>query len=144
MSAARWSRRDIARLLALGGSATLLPAPAWSSTASLSSQDDSEAFWARVRQEFLMPPALAVFNAANLCPASKRVVDVLERTSREIDRGITDCLGRLPQPRRLAVTLFLQGYTVPEAGRLLGWTTKKTEHLVSRGLEGLRGCLSRA
>jgi len=80
--------------------------------------------------------------AWELAPAEMKNPEEMT-VSREIDRGITACLSRLQRPRRLAVTLFLQGYTVPEAGRLMGWTTKKTEHLVARGLEGLRACLSR-
>jgi len=62
--------------------------------------------------------------------------------AREIGRGIVDCLTRLSDPRRLAVTLFLRGCSVPEAARRLRWTVKKTEHLVYRALRDLRKCLS--
>ena len=61
---------------------------------------------------------------------------------REIGRAIVDCLGELIVPRRLAVTLVLRGGTVPEAARRLGWSLKRTEHLVYRGLADLRQCLS--
>ena len=61
--------------------------------------------------------------------------------SREIARGILDCLARLIRPRRLAVTLYLYGCTVPEAAGRLGWPLRKTESLVYRGLADLRGCL---
>lgn len=66
-----------------------------------------------------------------------------ERTSagREVGRAIRDCLGLMVRPRRLAVTLNLQGHSVPEIGRLLGWTGKKAENLVYRGMSDLRGCL---
>jgi RNA polymerase sigma-70 factor (ECF subfamily) len=43
--------------------------------------------------------------------------------------------------RRLAVTLYLQGHTVPEAARILDWSGKRTENLVYRGLADLRECL---
>jgi RNA polymerase sigma-70 factor (ECF subfamily) len=43
--------------------------------------------------------------------------------------------------RRRAVMLYLQGHSVPEAARLLGWTAKRTENLVYRGLADLRHCL---
>jgi RNA polymerase sigma-70 factor (ECF subfamily) len=62
--------------------------------------------------------------------------------AREIEGGITVCLEGLVRPRRLAVTLFLQGSSVPEVGRILGGSTKKAEHLVYRGLEQLRRCLT--
>lgn len=61
---------------------------------------------------------------------------------REIGRAIRDCLQRMIAPRRHAVTLHLQGHSVPELGRLLGWNAKKAENLVYRGLSDLRGCLS--
>lgn len=67
-----------------------------------------------------------------------------ERASagRQIGRAIRDCLGGMVPPRRHAVTLSLQGHSVPEIGRLLGWTGKKAENLVYRGLADLRECLS--
>lgn len=66
-----------------------------------------------------------------------------ERTaaSREAGRGIRDCLGQMKRERRLAVTLHLQGHSVPEAARILEWAAKRTENLVYRGLADLRECL---
>lgn len=61
--------------------------------------------------------------------------------SREIGAGVVDCLTRLVKDRRLAVTLYLQGHTVPESARVLGWGAKRTENLVYRGLADLRECL---
>lgn len=61
--------------------------------------------------------------------------------AKETGQAIRDCLGRLVSARRSAVTLNLQGHSVPEIGRLLGWTTKKAENLVYRGLADMRGCL---
>jgi RNA polymerase sigma-70 factor (ECF subfamily) len=66
-----------------------------------------------------------------------------ERTAagREAGRGIRECLARMKRERRLAVTLHLQGHTVPEAARILEWAAKQTENLVYRGLADLRECL---
>lgn len=61
--------------------------------------------------------------------------------SRELGRAITECLGRLIRPRRLAVTLHLQGHRIREVGDLLGWDAKKAENLIYRGLADLRDCL---
>lgn len=69
-------------------------------------------------------------------PASER-----ECSGREIAQAIRDCLGRLIRPRRLAVTLHLQGHGVAEVARLFGWGVKRAGHLVDRGLAELRGCL---
>jgi RNA polymerase sigma-70 factor (ECF subfamily) len=59
----------------------------------------------------------------------------------QIGHGVRDCLRRLDEPRRLAVVLHLQGHTVPEASRILGWGDKRVENLVYRGLDELRRCL---
>ena len=62
---------------------------------------------------------------------------------REIAHGIRRCLDRLVRPRRMAVVLYLQGHSVPEAANLLNWGNKRTENLVYRGLADLRSCLAR-
>lgn len=61
--------------------------------------------------------------------------------SRELGRAITECLGRMIRPRRLAVTLHLQGHRIREVGELMGWGLKKAENLIYRGLSDLRECL---
>ncbi len=63
--------------------------------------------------------------------------------SREIGRGIRECLQTLVRPRCRAVTLYLQGHSVPSIGRILGWSTSKAESLVYRGLGNLRRCLAK-
>jgi RNA polymerase sigma-70 factor (ECF subfamily) len=59
----------------------------------------------------------------------------------EIGTVIVECLALLSIDRRRAVTLYLQGHTVPETGRRLGFTPKKSENLVYRGLAELRAHL---
>ncbi len=63
--------------------------------------------------------------------------------AREVAKGIGECLTSLVRPRRLAVVLYLQGHSVPEAAQLLSWGSKRTENLVYRGLADLRECLDR-
>ncbi len=65
-----------------------------------------------------------------------------EAEGKEIGEAIRSCLGRLVRPRRLAVTLHLQGHSVTEAATLLGYGRKRTENLVYRGLSDLRRCLA--
>jgi RNA polymerase sigma-70 factor (ECF subfamily) len=62
--------------------------------------------------------------------------------AREIAEGLSGCLAVLGTPRRLAVTLHLQGHSVPEVASILKWRTKRAENLVYRGLADLRRCLS--
>jgi len=64
-----------------------------------------------------------------------------EYASLQLGRAIQDCLLRLVPSRRLAVTLHLQGHTIPQAAAVLGWSAKRTENLVYRGLANLRSCL---
>lgn len=61
----------------------------------------------------------------------------------EISAAIRECLATLNDARRQAVTLHLQGHSVPETGRLLGWSTKRAENMVYRGLAELREHLAR-
>jgi RNA polymerase sigma-70 factor (ECF subfamily) len=72
---------------------------------------------------------------------SPRVGPQRSTASVEIAAGVRHCLTTLAQSRRVAVTLYLQGCSVPEAAHLLRWPTKRTENLVYRGLHDLRRCL---
>ena len=60
---------------------------------------------------------------------------------RQLGSAIRACLAAASRDRRLAVVLYLQGHSVPEASRILGWDVKRTENLVYRGLADLRQCL---
>ena len=62
--------------------------------------------------------------------------------AREVASGLRACLANLRASRRLAVTLHLQGHSVPEVAAILQWRTKRAENLVYRGLADLRRCLS--
>ncbi|KIG15192.1 RNA polymerase sigma-70 factor, group 3 [Enhygromyxa salina] len=59
----------------------------------------------------------------------------------EVSAALRSCLGALHEDRRRAVVLHLQGHTVAETGGLLGWTRKRAENLIYRGLADLRRCL---
>jgi selenocysteine lyase/cysteine desulfurase len=92
---AAFSRRDFARLLALSGSAALVPASllargrdardafeiSFAPLAQTPANPD-EAFWRQVRARFLVPRDLTFLNAANLCPASLPAIEALEKNLR--------------------------------------------------------------
>jgi RNA polymerase sigma-70 factor (ECF subfamily) len=59
----------------------------------------------------------------------------------EIGQHIGNCLVHMITPRRLAVTLKLQGESAPQAAEILGWSLRKVENLLYRGLHDLRQCL---
>lgn len=76
-------------------------------------------------------------------PKAQTTADPLAQAgAREIRRAIATCLGGLKEERRFAVTLYLQGHSVPEAGRILDWPVKRAENMVFRGLADLRRCLA--
>lgn len=65
-----------------------------------------------------------------------------EAVSRGIGEEIRDCLQRMAEARRRAVTLHLVGHTVPEIARLLSWQPKQADNRVYRGMADLRRCLT--
>ena len=84
------TRRDFARLLALSGSATLLPGPLYAQRGFKwldlgvtdhplppTPDDPDEKFWESVRARFLVPRDIGFFNAANLCPMPLPVVEAI-------------------------------------------------------------------
>jgi RNA polymerase sigma-70 factor, ECF subfamily len=60
---------------------------------------------------------------------------------RELMNAIGATVAALPENRRRAVELHLQGLTLPEIAELLGWTEGKARNLVYRGLDDLRSAL---
>jgi selenocysteine lyase/cysteine desulfurase len=130
------SRRQFARLLALTGSATLLPRASWGHAPLASpAAAPGESYWAEVRDQFLMPRELAPMNAANLCPAPRPVVESLERWSRSLESdpapGTRGRLGDAREETRRLVAGFL-GVTPEEI--VITRNTSEANNLVSSGL----------
>lgn len=67
--------------------------------------------------------------------------DALHR--KRVSTAITDCVQQLPDDRRRAVTLYLQGHGISEAAQILTWVRKRAENAVYRGLAAVRRCLER-
>lgn len=81
-------------------------------------------------------------NSAVAIPIASQPDPEREAASRGIGDAIRDCLQRIVEARRRAVTLHLVGHTVPEIARLLNQRPKQTDNLVYRGMADLRRCLS--
>jgi RNA polymerase sigma-70 factor (ECF subfamily) len=62
----------------------------------------------------------------------------------ELGRTIDEALAQLPDNRRRAVALHLQGFTSVEIGRLARWSEPKARNLTYRGLKDLRERLKAA
>jgi selenocysteine lyase/cysteine desulfurase len=136
------SRRHFARLFAVGGSAALFSDPAWAQQAAPASALASggaavgEAFWKSVRDQFVMPPDLAVMKAANLCPASRPVLETLQRETQSVDRDPSpNNRARLypeKENTRKALAEFLR-VTPDEV--IITRNTSESNNLVSNGLD---------
>ena len=120
------SRRHFARLFAVGGSAALFSDPAWAQQAAPASAlapggaAAGEAFWKSVRDQFVMPPDLAVMNAANLCPASRPVLETLQRETQSVDRD--------PSPEQPRQALSGEGEHAQGAGRVPARDARRDHH----------------
>ena len=134
------SRRDFARLFMAGGSAALVAHPAWAQSAApplpAGGPSAGERFWRAVRGQFVMPPGLAVMNAANLCPAPAPVIEALKRETEQVDRDPSpQNRARLPQAKentRRALAAFLR--VTPEE-IVITRNTSESNNLVSNGLD---------
>ena len=134
------SRRHFARLLALGGSGALLseralagaqaPAPVGGGPAA------GDAFWKGVREQFIMPPDLAVLNAANLCPASRPALDALARETANVDRDPSPHnRARLYPEKENTRTALARFLRVSPDEIIITRNTSESNNLVSNGLD---------
>lgn len=98
----------------------------------------------RVRREELTLPADEPAEGDSFRPAPLVATDPSpERTAeqQQLFTAVQAGLALLPDNRRQAVGLHLQGFTTEEIGGLLGWTEPKARNLVHRGLKTLRQTL---
>lgn len=136
------SRRDFARLFALGGSAALFDDPLWAAARAMAAPlppdgpSLGEPYWKAVRSQFVMPPDLGVLNAANLCPASSTVLEALTRETQSVDRDPSPQnrakLGEAKETTRRHVAEFLR--VTPEE-IVLTRNTSEANNQVSSGLD---------
>ena len=139
------SRRSFAKLFAMGGSAALLADPAFArefggaaATGDILPAGPSagEPFWKSVRDQFVMPPDLAVMNAANLCPASRLAADCLTRESKSVDADPSpNNRARLmpeKEKTRVALAQFLR---VTPDEIIITRNTSESNNMVSNGLD---------
>jgi len=140
--AASVSRRDFARLFAIGGSAALFADPVWAQQNGQAPafaptiSGSGEAFWKSVREQFVMPPDLGVLNAANLCPSSRPVLEALKRETDFVDRDPSgQNRARLTgEKENLRKTLAAFLRVTPEE-IVITRNTSEANNLVSSGLD---------
>lgn len=140
--AANVSRRNFAKLFAVGGSAALLADPIFAREMAASGDilpagpSAGEPFWKSVREQFVMPPDLAVMNAANLCPASRPAAEALSRESKSVDTdpSPTNRARLMPEKEatRVALAEFLR---VTPDEIIITRNTSESNNMVSNGLD---------
>ncbi|MBL8137920.1 MAG: aminotransferase class V-fold PLP-dependent enzyme [Acidobacteria bacterium] len=140
--AANVSRRNFAKLFAVGGSAALLADPVFAREIAASGDilpagpSAGEPFWKSVREQFVMPPDLAVMNAANLCPASRPAAEALSRESKSVDTdpSPTNRARLMPEKEatRVALAEFLR---VTPDEIIITRNTSESNNMVSNGLD---------
>lgn len=79
---------------------------------------------------------------ARLSPSSDPTCSPeMEAERRQLAAKVMAALARLPDNRRRAVGLYLEGFNSREIGGLLGWSEAKARNLLYRGLQDLRATL---
>lgn len=63
------------------------------------------------------------------------------RGASEVREAVDEGLGRLAEPRRRAVQLWLYGFSLQESARILGWSAKRVDNQRYQGLAALRAWL---
>ncbi len=142
------SRRSFTRLLALSGSAALLPDVAFGARApsfdemGVSTEplpptpaEPDEAFWRTVRAKFLVPHDVGFMNAANLCPMPLPVLQAIERNTRSYEVSPSpEARSKLMQGREDARKLLAEAQRVTPEEIVLTRNTTEGNNFVSSGL----------
>jgi selenocysteine lyase/cysteine desulfurase len=133
----RVSRRDFARFLALSGS-VFLPKPllAWPAPLQQTPERPDERFWLSVRQQFLMPPELAILNAANLCPSPAPVLEAMYRSTKDMDGDPSfDNRQKMTAGKEETRRLVARFLRVTPEEIVLTRNTSEANNMVSSGLD---------
>ena len=142
------SRRRFARLLALSGSAALIPDIAYGNTSWSHDELDlstaplpptpaqpDETYWRAVRAKFLVPRDLGFFNAANLCPMSLPVLEAIEKHARAYEvMPSPEARSTLMQGREDARKLLAEALRVTPEEIVITRNTTESNNFVSSGL----------
>jgi RNA polymerase sigma-70 factor (ECF subfamily) len=113
-------------------------------------RDRNAAFHTSFIQRVVLTTVIDAIRMANSRPAdplSEDAEDALvenaagpERNARGLEdfNRVTECLAELPQRRRQAVELHLQGFSLREIGQFSGITEEAARKLLDRGMQALR------
>ena len=143
-----FSRRDFARLLALSGTAAVLPGALVARGRGLDDFDlddrplgptpaePDENFWRDVRARFLVPRDVNFLNAANLCPASLPAIEALERNLRLYEASPSpETRTGLMKGREESRRLLAEALRVTPEEIVITRNTSEGNNFVSSGLD---------
>ena len=131
------NRREFSRLLAAGGS-LLLPRDlsAWPAPLAQTPAQPDERFWLSVREQFLMPPRLAVMNAANLCPSPAPVLEAMYRSTKDMDGDPSfENRQKMATGKEEARRLLARSLRVTPEEIVITRNTSEANNIVSSGLD---------
>jgi isopenicillin-N epimerase len=133
------NRREFARLLAIGGAVPFVsPNAAWARARDLPPTPASpdEKFWTAVREQFVMPKDLAMFNAANLCPSSAPVLETMYRLTKDMDQDpSSDNRAKLGDGREQTRKQLAEFLRVTPEEIVITRNTSESNNLVSTGID---------
>lgn len=134
------SRRDFARLVAVGGASSWFAAgSSWVPSVEALPQTPAaptESFWEAVRDQFVMPRDLGVINAANLCPSSAPVLQAMYDATRDIDRDPSpNNRAKLGEARETTRNLLAEFLRVTPEEILITRNTSEANNMVSSGVQ---------
>jgi isopenicillin-N epimerase len=136
------TRREFARLFAAGGSAAIFAARGRAWTQPRAHEIPSapaapdERYWAGIREQFVMPPGYACFNAANLCPSPSRVLEAYFGPTRSVDQDPSSQNRQKTRDGREAARRALASFlrVTPEE-IVITRNTSESNNIVSSGLD---------
>lgn len=135
-------RRTFGRLLALSGTAALLPGRglAWADVTNAplpqAPAQPGEAFWQDVRRRFLIPKEVAFYNAANLCPASLPAIEAHEKHLRAYEADPSPAFrSGLFKMREESRSLLASALRVTPEEIVITRNTSESNNFVSSGLD---------
>jgi isopenicillin-N epimerase len=138
------NRRDFGRLVALAGSAAIVPGGARAFGAALTGAAlpptpaaPNEAYWSRVRDQFLVPREVSFLNAANLCPTSLPALQALDRNIRLYEANPSPDVrsGLMARGRETARALLAEALRVTPEEIVITRNTTEANNAVSSGLD---------
>ena len=125
------NRREFGARLAMGGAAALWSRP----LPALDSASDDVSSWKGVRAQFLFPQETVLMNAANLCPASRPVLESLYSNA-DLDHDMSPAnRDRMHKGREATRQLLAEFLRVTPEEVMITRNTSEGNNLVSSGLD---------